>query len=148
MGAEKTNINTTEVPLYTNPQQTVVIVSNNETDDFTSACLGTGCCGLIGLCFVGCMCNTPTGRVGASTGCIFYGAIAFITYLTLLIIYKKDDCDDSSASGGFCDSFFGHSMINLIANLALGVVIVIVAIILRIKYIKELQQNAAIHVAI
>eukprot|EP01060_Flectonema_neradi_P023418 TRINITY_DN3166_c0_g1_i1.p1 TRINITY_DN3166_c0_g1~~TRINITY_DN3166_c0_g1_i1.p1 ORF type:complete len:164 (+),score=28.28 TRINITY_DN3166_c0_g1_i1:70-561(+) len=134
-------------PMYAPPpmQQTVVVV--NESDDFVPACLGTACCGLIGLCFFGCMCNTPTGRVGASTGCIFYGAIAFVAYLTLLILFKTEDCEDSSASGVLCDTTFG-GLGRLIANVVVAAVIVIVAVVLRIKYVKELQQPPVVHVAL
>eukprot|EP01060_Flectonema_neradi_P036989 TRINITY_DN731_c0_g1_i1.p1 TRINITY_DN731_c0_g1~~TRINITY_DN731_c0_g1_i1.p1 ORF type:complete len:166 (+),score=42.71 TRINITY_DN731_c0_g1_i1:71-568(+) len=129
------------VPMYSPPQQQTVVVVN-ESDDFVPACLGTACFGLIGLCCFGCFCNTPTGRVGASTGCIFYGAIAFVVYLVLLILYKKDDCDDSSASAALCDTMFTQSLGSLIANVVIGAVIFIAAILFRIKYVKELQTPA------
>ena len=118
--------------------QTVVVVE--ERDDFVSACMGTGFCGLTGLCFFGCCCNTPTGRVGAATGCIINGGIAFIVYLVLLIIYEKD-CDDSGSDSGVCALPMMKSLGILIAYVVVAAVIIFASIIFRKKYIRELQQR-------
>eukprot|EP01060_Flectonema_neradi_P000618 TRINITY_DN1038_c1_g6_i1.p1 TRINITY_DN1038_c1_g6~~TRINITY_DN1038_c1_g6_i1.p1 ORF type:complete len:164 (+),score=37.11 TRINITY_DN1038_c1_g6_i1:68-559(+) len=137
--------------LYGVPEQqaTTVVVNGGEEDDFVPACLGTACCGIVGLCCFGCFCNTPTGRVGASTGCIFYGFIMFATYLTLLLLYKKDDCEDSSASGTVCDSMLAQSMGRLIASVVVAAVIFVFAIILRIKFVKDLNNSKpAVHIAL
>ena len=118
--------------------QTVVVV--NERNDFVSACLGTGFCGLVGLCFFGCCCNTPTGRVGAATGCIINGGISFILYLVLLIIYEND-CDGSGSDSGVCRLPMMRSIGILIAYVVVAAFVIVAAILFRKKYIRELQQR-------
>eukprot|EP01060_Flectonema_neradi_P014519 TRINITY_DN2116_c0_g1_i1.p1 TRINITY_DN2116_c0_g1~~TRINITY_DN2116_c0_g1_i1.p1 ORF type:complete len:189 (+),score=36.89 TRINITY_DN2116_c0_g1_i1:46-612(+) len=139
------------VPLYTTPggappqnATAAVVVVENETDDFVPACIGTGCFGILGLCCFACFCNTPTGRVGASTGCIFYGSILCITYAVILILFTSEGCDDDSNSGGVCDTFFGDSRGRLIVNIVISIVIIAAAIALRIKYVRELNTPVTI----
>ena len=140
---KKSNQYNAATPLVQQPPQqqaqTVVVVS--ETDDFIPACMGTACCGLIGLCFVGCMCDTPTGRVGAATGCIFYGALIFVAYIIILILFKTEDCEDDSAIGTMCDTVIAPSLGRIIANIVIGAVILVSAILLRIMYVKQLNRR-------
>ena len=149
MSTEKSAINTQEyqgyqehvypAPVGGQPVgQTVVVVE--ERDDFVSACMGTGFCGLTGLCFFGCCCNTPTGRVGAATGCIINGSIALILWFVLMVISLKD-CDDSGSDSGVCALPIMKSSGILIANVFVATSVICAAMLFRRKYVRELQQR-------
>ena len=149
MSTEKSAINTQEyqgyqehvypAPVGGQPVgQTVVVVE--ERDDFVPACMGTGFCGLVGLCFFGCCCNTPTGRVGAATGCIINGSIAFILYFVLMLVYVQD-CDDSGSDSGVCALPMMKSSGILIADIMIAGIAIIASVLFRRKYASELQQR-------
>ena len=116
--------------------QTVVVVE--ERDDFVPACMGTGFCGFVGLCFFGCCCNTPTGRVGAATGCFFNASIAFILCFVLLIISAKY-CSGSGSDSGVCKLPMMKSLGILFANLFVACLFVVLANAIRKTYVVKLQ---------